>query len=97
VTEDARVQVLAGEAVAMLAVIEDYDPGGGPQPCVHSYRQSGVGLLLGAFWPVEEVRGAIEKYGAELSGPYMAGMGHGLAVTDETGVLFFATKEVPAG
>lgn len=93
-SDDERVQVPTDEAMAMLAVIEDYDPGAGPEPCVHSFRQAAFGLI-GAHWPVEKVRAAFEEHGAELSGPLMAGMGHGLALTDKTGVLFFATKEAP--
>lgn len=89
---DERVPVATDEALAMLAVIEDYDAGGGPEPCVHSYRASEIGLI-GAHWPVEKVRAVFEEYGVELAGEFMTAIGYGLAVIDSTSPVFFATKD----
>lgn len=85
-----RVTIPLEEALARLAVIEDYDPGDGPKPCVHTFR--GGSALLGAHWSVEEARAAMEKHGVEESGPFMQAMGHGLATMDDTGPVFFETQ-----
>jgi hypothetical protein len=80
------------EAVAMLAVVE-YDPGGegGRGPCVHTFRDSAIGLL-GAHWRLDAVREAMEKFGVERSGDVAAGMSHGLVLRDQTSPVFLETK-----
>lgn len=79
------------EAVARLAVIEAYDNGGGPAPCVHTFRVGA--LMLGAHWTVEQARAAFEEHGvAETTDPRMRALGHGLCIHDNTGPVFFETK-----
>ena len=87
---DEKVWVPVDEAVERLAVIEDYDPGDGPKPCVHTFRAGA--MLIGAHWSVEKVREAFEEHGVEESGPTMQSMGHGLAIVDDAGPVFFETK-----
>ena len=79
------------EAVERLAVIEGYDPGDGPQPCVHTFR---VGMMmLGAHWSVEDARAAFEEFGVkETDDSMMVGMNHRLVVRDKTSDVFFETK-----
>lgn len=89
---EAVVQVPVDEAISRLAVVEDYDPGDGPQSCVHTFRAGGI--LVGAHWPVSKVREAFEKWGASESGPVMQGMSHGLAIVDDVGPVFFETGAV---
>jgi hypothetical protein len=79
------------DALARLDIIEDYDPGDGPQPCVHTVRDAGFGLL-GAHWSVANARKLMEKHGVSESGPQAQAGNHGVAVIDEDGPLFFATK-----
>ena len=79
------------EAIEMLEVIPDYDPGDGPKPCVHTFR-GGSPFLLGAHWSLDDVRAAFQKYGVERAGENAMALGHGLAIIDETGPVFFETK-----
>jgi hypothetical protein len=93
VTAEKPVAVSFDEAVAMLAITEDYDPGGteGPGPCVHTFRSTPLGLL-GAHWRLESLKAAMEQFGVERSGEMAVGMRHGLVLTDDTGPLFLETK-----
>lgn len=75
----------------MLEVIEDYDPGTGPEPCVHTFRNP-AGMLVGAHWPLTKVEEAVKAHGVELSGDVATASGHGLVLTDELGPVFLATK-----
>lgn len=81
-------------ALAQLEVLPDYDAGSGPGPCVHTFRSSAVGVLLGAHWPLEEVRVAMERFGVEEAGGVASALGHGLVVVDDHGPVFFATRSV---
>ena len=79
------------EAMNRLAVIPDYDPGTGPGPCVHSFREAGFGLI-GAHWYINDARKAMEEHGVEVSGDQAQAMHHGLVVIDKAGPIFFETK-----
>lgn len=84
------------EALARLDVIEDYDPGDGPKPCVHTFVDAAFGLL-GAHWSLEDLRELIEEHGVETSGEMATAMHHGLVVLRPSrGPLFLATKEMSA-
>ena len=80
------------EAMARLDVIENYDPGDGEQPCVHTFRRKT--LMLGAHWPVEKIRKAFEEFGVIETDGMAKAMGHGLGFVDDTGPVIVATKEV---
>jgi len=73
-------------------VMDDYDAGNGPEACVHTFRDSAIGLL-GAHWSIVDARTAFETFGAEEAGPAATAMGHGVVVTDKTSAVFFETKE----
>lgn len=88
--EDYSVAV--EEALDRLAVVEDYDPGDGEQPCVHTFRSTAI-ALLGAHWSVEDARAAFEKYGVAEAGEQAKAMNHGLVVIDDGGPVFFETKQ----
>jgi hypothetical protein len=85
--------VPADEAMKCLDVISDYDPGDGPKPCVHTFAQSGLGLL-GAHWSVTDLRALMEQHGVQQSGEQASAMHHGLVVIRPAphGPLFIATK-----
>lgn len=68
------------EAVAML-------PDG---EYVYTFRGTGPSQL-GASWPRAEL--AIRQYGTELTGPPATKMGYGMALIDDTGPLFIATRK----
>ncbi len=80
------------EAMQRLDVIDDYDPGDGPKPCVHTLRSPGVGMAIGAHWSLQNVRALMEKFGVAESGQNAEQMGHGLVVIDDVSPLFLATK-----
>ena len=80
------------EAIDLLDIIPDYDPGDGPKPCVHTFAESGFGLL-GAHWSLDDLRTLFETYGVERAGDAATAMGHGLVVLRPSrGPLFIATK-----
>lgn len=82
-----------GDALARLKVVDDYDPGDGPGPCVHTFVMPAPGALLGAHWHLAEVRAIFEAHGVEEAGPVMTGLGHGLVVTrPDRGPIFFETN-----
>lgn len=82
--------------MARLVVIEDYDSGNGRGPHVHTFRQSAIGLL-GAHWGIEQAKEAMEKYGVEEAGEAAKAMGHGIVLIDETGPLFFESRDANKG
>lgn len=92
-SDDAITYLTPDEAVAMLVVVEDYDPGGteGPGPCVHTFREAPFGMI-GAHWRVDAARAAFEKFGAQLAGPAATEAGHGVVITDERGPVFFEAR-----
>lgn len=79
------------DAMARLEVVAEYDNGSGPQPCVHTFRDSPVGLL-GAHWTLSDARAAMETHGVEISGSAATAAKHGVVVIDSTGPVFFETK-----
>lgn len=86
--EDEREPVTYERAVAMI----------GDGERIHTFRQPMAGMMLGADWDRAEMLRAIEKHGAELSGPLATGMKHGLLLIDDLGPLFIETtgqKEKP--
>lgn len=91
---EERYSVPVEQAIERLVVIPDYDPGDGPQPCVHTFRSSPVGLL-GAHWSVESARAAMEEFGVEEAGEQASAMDHRLVVIDKTGPVFFEAREAP--
>lgn len=89
-------EVFLVDGCERCAEFDDYDAGNGPEQCVHTYRQGPAGMLLGAHWPLEKARTEIAERGVDLAGPVMTGMRHGLVLEDETGAVFFATKDAEA-
>lgn len=76
------VMVTFEQAVAMLA---DGDE-------VHTFRNAGP-MILGANWSRPELLKAMRASPAiELSGKVATSMRHGLAIDDEIGKVFIATK-----
>jgi hypothetical protein len=73
------------EAVARLRVQDD--------EMVHTFVVPAPMVLLGADWPLEEVKRVFEQHGVEQSGPNMTAMKHGLAVMRDDGPVFFETNE----
>lgn len=85
------------EAIDRLMVVEEYDCGNGPEPCVHTFVEGGIGLL-GAHWPLADVRAAFERWGVARSGPAATAMRHGLVVVEGDPYprsVFFETKARP--
>lgn len=86
------------EAMQRLAVIEDYDDGGGPRPCVHTFMSSSFGLM-GAHWGVDDARRAFETWGVEEAGEQAQAMKHGLVCIEERSgrkvPVFFETVALP--
>jgi hypothetical protein len=58
---------------------------------VHTFRQSGP-ALIGADWPKKDVLAVMKKHEVSETGPHAQATNHGLAITDESGYLFIATK-----
>lgn len=59
---------------------------------IHTFR-SGPGLLLGADMSRAQIVEAMKAHGVELSGHTATSMCHGLALRDEHGWLFIATRD----
>lgn len=94
-TSDRSYAVSIEDALTRLDVI-DYDAGTGEGPCVHTFAQSGFGLL-GAHWYLSELEPHMRRWGVEEAGAEAKAMRHGLVViSDAPGPLFLATKETPA-
>jgi hypothetical protein len=89
----AAAAVPIAEAMRRLVVVPDYDPGGGggPQPCVHTFREASF-ALIGAHWPVGELRAHMERWGVRNAGPAATAMRHSLVVVDERGLLFIEAR-----
>lgn len=86
--------VTVEDAIARLAVVEDYDPGDGPKPCVHTFVAAGFGLI-GAHWSIKDARAAFERWGVEEAGPSAVAMDHGLVVVEkepDRRAVFFETR-----
>lgn len=79
---DERVVLTQEQAEAML---DDRER-------IHTFR-GGSGIMIGADWDRADIIAAIKKYGAELSGPIATRMGHGMLLTDKTGLLFIETQK----
>ena len=58
---------------------------------VHTFRNPGPNLLLGADWSRTEILAAAAKHGAELSGETATAAEHGAVLRDDLGLLFIAT------
>jgi hypothetical protein len=80
--QNNRHKLSLSEAEAMLPEGDD----------IHTFRGGGA-MLIGADWRRKQILCAIEKHGAELSGPTATAMRHGLVLFDDRGALFIATRE----
>lgn len=81
-TDDERVSISVTEAVERLKVIDGF---------VHTFR-SAPGFLIGADWPLDELRKAMEEYGVEEAGDMARAVHHNLVLIDKVGPLFLETK-----
>jgi len=74
-------------AIQLEGILQDGD-------MVHTFRNTG-NMLIGADWDKESVIKAAMKYEdtLELTGKMARGMGHGVALFDNTGPLFIETDE----
>ncbi len=77
---DERVPLSYDQAVAMLPEAER----------IHTFRGA-LPIMIGADWPRAALLDAIRTHGAELSGPGATGMGHGIVLIDDKGLLFIET------
>jgi hypothetical protein len=59
---------------------------------VHTFRQGGLGLLVGADWSKTRILERFQTHGVGLSGDTARNMNHGLASFDDTGWLFIETR-----
>jgi len=61
---------------------------------VHTFRNT-MNMLIGADWRKQHLIETAEKYqdSIELTGEMARGMGHGVALHDDVGVLFIETDE----
>ncbi len=84
--ETERVIVPFDEAVAMLPEGES----------IHTFRQSVNGILLGVSIGRERLLDLMRSRRVELTGDLATRMGHGLALTDDQGFLFIATRREAA-
>jgi hypothetical protein len=82
--EEDRKPLSREEAIALLPDGDD----------IHTFMAAGF-ALIGADWSREEVIEAIDKHGAELSGPVATGMNHGINLTGTN--IFVGTKSAPGG
>lgn len=78
-----RKKLTVEEAVALL-------PAG---DTIHTFRNPGVGMLVGADFPRDEIIERMKKFGVCLSGPAATRMRHGLFIEEPRG-LFVETKGV---
>lgn len=63
---------------------------------IHTFRQGGGLMLVGADWPREELLAAMMAAPAiEETGKLASSMGHGLAIMDGHGWLFIETLPEP--
>ncbi len=81
---DIREFITVDQAIAMLPENSER---------IHTFRQSGGGVLIGCDWDRVDIIKAIHKAKSrELSGYTATRMHHGLCITDESGPLFVETK-----
>lgn len=80
----------ADDALSLLVVQPEYDAGGGPGPCVHTFR-TGT-LMLGAHWALEDVEAAMREHDVYQLDP--AVIDHGLYLVDVTGPVVFESVSV---
>ncbi|MBA7690248.1 hypothetical protein ES703_98772 [subsurface metagenome] len=59
---------------------------------VHTQRQSGF-MIIGADWDKKELLKTMKKYEIRETGGMAKSMNHGLAIFDDSGWLFIATKK----
>ena len=78
---DDRVMLNRGEVDKALVAGE----------AVHTFVQSGCGVLLGCDVSRSKLLDMAEKYGAELAGEAATGMNHGVVVYDGKQPLFCQT------
>lgn len=78
------------EALGRLAIVPDYDPGGGegPGPCVHTF--TGGPILLGAHHRVDAIRADFER--AEQLEQCKGPAGHNVAAVVDGRLLYYETK-----
>lgn len=63
---------------------------------IHTFRQGGAGILIGADWDREDIIERIKKHGVELSGAQATNMGHGLVSVNQKNprdTLFIETEQ----
>lgn len=77
-----RVKLSTEEAITMLP----------KRDTIHTFRNPGPGMLVGADWTRDEIIESVELYGAELSGEKATQMGHGMLIRDDHGYVFIETK-----
>jgi hypothetical protein len=92
VDDREQYRISKEEAMKRLDIIPDYDQGDGPKPHVHTLRAGGP-MLIGAHWTTAQVEQAIDKHGIEEAGKQAMEMAHGLAIIDDMGPVFLATKK----
>ena len=81
--EDENVYLTFEEAVEMLP---DSDH-------VHTFRNPGPGIMIGADFDRTKLLEKMKQSTVRLSGKSATAMKHGMALFDDTGPLFIATKE----
>lgn len=59
---------------------------------IHTFRQSAMGVLLGADWGRKDILELLSKHQVELAGETATGMNHGLVVRDGIGFVFVETR-----
>ena len=82
---------MADEAERKTLTIEEADALMASGPEVHTFRQAGP-ALVGCDWKRSDLLALMKKYPPELSGPAATSAKHGLALIDDHGPLFIATK-----
>ncbi len=80
---DERQTLTPEEAEAML-------PDGAS---IHTFRNPGAGMLIGADRARPEILKALRDFTPELSGPAATAMHHGICLRDEVGWLFVETRK----
>lgn len=85
---DAERVVVAAERALERVVVSEAGDG----RFVHTFRNGTLGLLLGADWPLDEVRELLGRHECAEAGPLAEALGHGLVVVDELGPLFLQTE-----
>lgn len=61
---------------------------------VHTFRNSAPGVMIGADWERKKLLELMKKSKIEIAGPAAAAMKHGIALFDDQGPLFIATKKM---